>query len=86
MIELRWVLDDSGFMQLQQRTRTTEWSEWKEVPIVHDPQALVPVDECGDKRFIHVTCVHPIITKVEAMTAEPPPPSLPQQEQPNPHA
>lgn len=52
MIEIRWVTDDSGSMQLQQRTRSVfvdaagafcgfaEWSDWQAVPIVHDSNAF----------------------------------------------
>lgn len=60
MIEIRWVTDGKGNLQLQQRTRLicsdaagafcefTEWSEWQSVPIVHDEQAVRSVlDEFG---------------------------------------
>lgn len=62
MIEIRWVKDYQGFMQLQQRTRNvcvdaagafcqfTEWSEWQAVPIVHDPHAFEDVVDVFDTR------------------------------------
>lgn len=48
MSEMRWVKDDQGHVQLQQRTRSfvvdasgnfcglTGWSDWEAVPIVQD--------------------------------------------------
>ena len=62
MVEIRWVKDNQGFMQLQQRTRgicrdasgafceLTEWSEWQAVPIVHDPHEFVNVVDVFDTR------------------------------------
>lgn len=48
MLEIRWVRDDQGYIQLQQRkrelvsgsaggfSRFTAWSDWEAVPIVQD--------------------------------------------------
>jgi len=62
MIEIRWVQNDQGLMQLQQRTRDvrvdasgafcqfTKWSEWTAVPIVHGNDAFVGVVDVFDTR------------------------------------
>ena len=62
MIEIRWVKDDQGYMQLQHRTRNvsvdaagafcqfTEWSEWQAVPIVRDAHAFVDVVDTRPSR------------------------------------
>ncbi len=53
-IEIRWVSDNKGNMQLQQRTRQPvvdatgsfcgfDWSDWSAVPIHHDCEKLRPV-------------------------------------------
>lgn len=52
MLEIRWVNDGDGNLQLQQRTRQptvdasgafcgfADWSEWEAVPIVHCEDAM----------------------------------------------
>ena len=62
MIEIRWVQDDQGFVQLQQRTRTFcadasgvfcgfgEWSDWVAVPVVHDPFAFTDTTDVFNTR------------------------------------
>lgn len=55
-IEIRWVSDSKGNMQLQQRTRqpvvdvagafcgySDKWSDWSAVPILYDSEELRPV-------------------------------------------
>jgi hypothetical protein len=62
MIDLRMVVDDHGYMQLQVRKLVIgvdaggnlcdggDWLEWKSVPIVHDPAQLVDRVEIFDAR------------------------------------
>ena len=62
MIDLRMVADDRGNLQLQMRSRKVNfygygslgygggWTEWKSVPIVHDPTQLVDRVEIFDAR------------------------------------
>jgi hypothetical protein len=52
MLEIRFVADGKGGLQLQQRTRHPvvdasgafcgygQWSDWASVPVVHDPSEL----------------------------------------------
>jgi hypothetical protein len=43
MIDLRMVADQHGYTQLQSRSFCIQrgWTEWKSVPIVHDPSQFV---------------------------------------------
>jgi len=52
MIDLRMVADDHGYMQLQSRSFCVRrgWTEWKSVPIVHDPAQLVDRVEIFDAK------------------------------------
>jgi hypothetical protein len=52
MIEMRMVADDHGYMQLQSRSFCVQrgWTEWKSVPIVHDPAQLVDRVEIFDAK------------------------------------
>jgi hypothetical protein len=52
MIDLRMVTDDHGYMQLQSRGFCIQrgWTEWKSVPIVHDPSQLVDRVEIFDAK------------------------------------
>ena len=52
MIDLRMVADDHGYMQLQFRSFCVQrgWTEWKSVPIVHDPSQLVDRVEIFDAK------------------------------------
>ncbi len=52
MIEMRMVADDHGYMQLQSRGFCVQrgWTEWKSVPIVHDPTQLVDRVEIFDAK------------------------------------
>lgn len=52
MIEMRMVADDHGYMQLQSRGFCVQrgWTEWKSVPIVHDPAQLVDRVEIFDAK------------------------------------
>jgi hypothetical protein len=61
MIDLRMVADDRGNLQLQMRSRKVfdargnlanggGWTEWKSVPIVHDPAQLVDRVEIFDAK------------------------------------
>jgi hypothetical protein len=52
MIDLRIVADDHGYMQLQSRGFCVQrgWTEWKSVPIVHDPSQLVDRIEVFDAK------------------------------------
>jgi hypothetical protein len=52
MIDLRMVADDHGYMQLQSRSFCVQrgWTEWKSVPIVHDPSQLVDRVEVFDAK------------------------------------
>jgi hypothetical protein len=52
MIDLRMVADDHGYMQLQSRSFCVQrgWTEWKSVPIVHDPTQLVDRVEIFDAK------------------------------------
>ena len=52
MTDLRMVADDHGYMQLQSRGFCVQrgWTEWKSVPIVHDPAQLVDRVEIFDAR------------------------------------
>ena len=52
MIDLRMVADDRGYTQLQVRSFCIQrgWTEWKSVPIVHDPSQFVAgVEVFGSK-------------------------------------
>ena len=52
MIDLRMVADDHGYTQLQVRSFCIQrgWTEWKSVPIVHDPSQLVDRIEVFDAK------------------------------------
>ena len=52
MIDLRMVADDRGYTQLQVRSFCIQrgWTEWKSVPIVHDPSQLVDRIEVFDAK------------------------------------
>jgi hypothetical protein len=52
MIDLRMVADDHGYMQLQSRGFCVQrgWTEWKSVPIVHDPSQFVAGVEVFDAK------------------------------------
>jgi hypothetical protein len=52
MIEMRMVADDHGYMQLQSRGFCVQrgWTEWRSVPIVHDPAQLVDRIEIFDAK------------------------------------
>ncbi len=52
MIDLRMVADNHGYMQLQSRGFCVQrgWTEWKSVPIVHDPAQLVDRVEIFDAK------------------------------------
>jgi hypothetical protein len=52
MIKMRMVADDHGYMQLQSRSFCVQrgWTEWKSVPIVHDPAQLVDRVEIFDAK------------------------------------
>jgi hypothetical protein len=65
LFEMRMVADQHGYMQLQVRTwrvivdvdrslhvasRDKIWTEWKSVPIVHDPSQLVDKIEVFDAK------------------------------------
>jgi hypothetical protein len=52
MIDLRMVADDQGYTQLQVRSFCIQrgWTEWKSVPIVHDPSQFVAGVEVFDAK------------------------------------
>jgi hypothetical protein len=52
MTDLRMVADDRGYMQLQSRSFCVQrgWTEWKSVPIVHNPSQLVDRIEIFDAK------------------------------------
>ena len=52
MIDLRMVADDHGYMQLQSRVFCVQrgWTEWKSVPVVHEPKQFVDRVKVSDAK------------------------------------